>query len=145
MVEKSCSETVWGNKNESLLAWHLEQNWPLFFFLGTVFYSVLTFSKSWDDILCSSLCRSSDHESYSVEFVFDADVKCAVTVHYRATEDLSTGLAMWVHCSFRLFIKVWALGKSAGCENDFPCQIWLPPGTFFLLRSSVQLKHFAWP
>jgi len=38
--------------------------------------------------------KSSDQESYSVEFVFDADVKCAVTVHYRATEDLSTGLAM---------------------------------------------------
>lgn len=40
------------------------------------------------------LYRSSDQESYSIEFVFDADVKCAVTVHYMATEDLSTGLAM---------------------------------------------------
>ena len=41
-----------------------------------------------------SLYRSPDQESYSIEFVFDADVKCAVTVHYKATEDLSTGLAM---------------------------------------------------
>lgn len=65
------------------------------FDLGTVFQSVLTLSKSWDNIFVL-LCRSSDQESYSVEFVFDADVKCAVTVHYRATEDLSTGLAMWV-------------------------------------------------
>lgn len=40
------------------------------------------------------VCRSSDQESYSVEFIFDADVKCAVTVHFMATEDLSTGFAM---------------------------------------------------
>ena len=38
--------------------------------------------------------RSLDQESYGIEFVFDADVKCAVAVHYMATEDLSTGLAM---------------------------------------------------
>ena len=42
----------------------------------------------------SSLYRNIDEESYSVEFVFDADVSCSVTVHYRATEDFSTGLAM---------------------------------------------------
>ena len=38
--------------------------------------------------------RSSDQKSYFIEFVFDADVKCSVTIHYKATEDLSTGLAM---------------------------------------------------
>lgn len=44
----------------------------------------------------SNICfdRSLDQESYGIEFVFDADVKCAVAVHYMATEDLSTGLAM---------------------------------------------------
>lgn len=41
------------------------------------------------------LVKSSDQESYSVEFVFDADVKCVVTIHYKATEDLSTGLAIY--------------------------------------------------
>lgn len=41
------------------------------------------------------LVRSSDHESYFIEFVFDADVKCAVTIHYKAIEDLSTGLAIY--------------------------------------------------
>ncbi|KAL9957087.1 hypothetical protein ACROYT_G038679 [Oculina patagonica] len=41
------------------------------------------------------LVRSLDQESYSVEFVFDADVKCAITVHYMASEDLSTGLAIY--------------------------------------------------
>ena len=54
---------------------------------------------SWDGIFVVLLCRGTDKESYSVEFVFDADVKCAVTVHYKATEDLSTGLAMWVNCA----------------------------------------------
>lgn len=41
------------------------------------------------------LVKGTDQESYSVEFVFDADVKCSVTVHYKATEDLSTGLAIY--------------------------------------------------
>ncbi|KAJ7340193.1 hypothetical protein OS493_002924 [Desmophyllum pertusum] len=41
------------------------------------------------------LLKSSDQESYSVEFIFDADVKCAVTVHFMATEDLSTGFAIY--------------------------------------------------
>lgn len=45
-------------------------------------------------VFLSSLYRNIDEESYSVEFVFDADVSCSVTVHYRATEDFSTGLAM---------------------------------------------------
>lgn len=41
------------------------------------------------------LVKSSDHKSYFIEFVFDADVKCSVTIHYKATEDLSTGLAIY--------------------------------------------------
>jgi len=41
------------------------------------------------------LVKSSDCESYAIEFVFDADVKCAVTVHYKATEDLSNGVAIY--------------------------------------------------
>ena len=35
-----------------------------------------------------------ESETYYIEFTFDADVKCAVNIHYLATEDLSTGHAV---------------------------------------------------
>ncbi|XP_022780221.1 RING finger protein 157-like [Stylophora pistillata] len=41
------------------------------------------------------LVKSLDQESFGIEFMFDADVKCAITIHYKATEDLSTGLAIY--------------------------------------------------
>ena len=35
-----------------------------------------------------------DGDTYYIDFVFDADVKCSITVHYLALEDLSTGHAV---------------------------------------------------
>ena len=36
----------------------------------------------------------SETDTYYIDFVFDADVKCSITVHYLALEDLSTGHAV---------------------------------------------------
>ena len=42
-------------------------------------------------------CTGTEEGTYHIEFTFDADVKCSITIYYMATEDLSTGLARSVH------------------------------------------------
>jgi hypothetical protein len=36
----------------------------------------------------------NEADTYYIDFVFDADVKCFITVHYLAFEDLSSGHAV---------------------------------------------------
>ncbi|XP_031554143.1 E3 ubiquitin ligase RNF157-like [Actinia tenebrosa] len=42
-------------------------------------------------------CDSSDDDddTYHIQFIFDADVNCSVTIYYQATEDISTGVAVY--------------------------------------------------
>ena len=37
---------------------------------------------------------TNEPDTYYIDFVFDADIKCSVTVHYMAFEDLSSGHAV---------------------------------------------------
>ena len=46
-----------------------------------------------DDIY-SQASDENEADTYYIDFIFDADVKCSITVHYLAFEDLSTGHAV---------------------------------------------------
>lgn len=37
--------------------------------------------------------------NYNIEFVFDSDVKCAITIYYFATEEIVNKQAMYTSCT----------------------------------------------
>ena len=38
--------------------------------------------------------QKDKNNRYNIEFVFDSDVKCAITIHYFATEEFNNGQLM---------------------------------------------------
>jgi hypothetical protein len=38
--------------------------------------------------------KDKNNNRYNIEFVFDSDVKCAITIHYFATEEFNNGQLM---------------------------------------------------
>ena len=42
--------------------------------------------------------------NYNIEFTFDTDVRCAITIYYFATEEISSGQAVYVFVYIFLFI-----------------------------------------
>ena len=38
--------------------------------------------------------------NYNIEFTFDTDVRCAITIYYFATEEISSGQAVYVFVCF---------------------------------------------
>ncbi|KXJ08562.1 RING finger protein 157 [Exaiptasia diaphana] len=65
---------------------------------------------------------SGDDETYHIQFVFDADVNCSVTIHYQATEDLSTGLAVYTSRDQSSTSRKFCYKKGAGQQFSHSTQ-----------------------
>ena len=49
---------------------------------------------------------------YNIEFTFDSDVKCAITIYYFATEEIVNKQAMYVFLRFSSVQSILLFGRS---------------------------------
>ncbi|KAK3733199.1 hypothetical protein QZH41_019683 [Actinostola sp. cb2023] len=68
------------------------------------------------------LVKCSEEETFHIQFTFDADVNCAITIYYQATEDLSTGLAVYTSKDQSMTSRKFCYKKGAGQQFSHPSQ-----------------------